>query len=124
MNRPRETGQIDIDDNGNVRSIANENVNVQDDRGFSRPLSHDIITTSAIKLESKIPIFFTRGMTSTKTNDHQASNNNVSSSSDNSYDQVNVKLRKRIVYNTDNKSSVFKLRSKNIGYMRVYTVYL
>ncbi|KAL2725112.1 uncharacterized protein V1478_007785 [Vespula squamosa] len=110
LNR-RETAQINLDDNGNVRSIAKENVNFQDDRAY-RPLSQE---TSAIKLESKIPIFFSRGMTSTKIND-QPSN----LSSDNSFDQVNVKLRKKIVYNSDNKNSVFKLRNKNIGLETTY----
>ncbi|KAL2747195.1 uncharacterized protein V1477_005565 [Vespula maculifrons] len=111
LNR-RETAQINnLDDNGNVRSIAKENLNFQDDRAC-RPLSQE---SSAIKLESKIPIFFSRGMTSTKIND-QASN----LSSDHSYDQVNVKLRKKIVYNSDNKNSAFKARSKNIGLETTY----
>ncbi|XP_035717783.1 uncharacterized protein LOC118439769 isoform X1 [Vespa mandarinia] len=110
LNR-RETTEINIDDNGNVRSIAKENVNLQDDR-VGRPLSQE---TSAIKQESKIPIFFSRGMTSTKINDQHS---NILS--DNSFDQVNVKLRKKIVYNSENKNSGFKLRSKNIGLETTY----
>ncbi|XP_043493679.1 uncharacterized protein LOC122518699 isoform X2 [Polistes fuscatus] len=107
----RETTQINLNDNGNVRPILNENINSQDDR-LARPLSQE---TSNIRMESKIPILYSRGTSSTKIND-QSSN----PLSENNLDQLNAKLRKNTLYNSENKNNVLKLRSKNIGLETTY----